>query len=167
MHTGRLRESVNGLKRADAVVITRADQVSDLNELRTQISKLNAKAPLFVAHNRLSSILPLDAARAKEAPDKSKPAFAFCGIGNPRSFFDLLAKEGLTLAGSQGFRDHHRFAQTDIDVLQRSAADAGAAYLLTTSKDAVKLTELRFEIPCFIVGIDVVIDRADEFEGLI
>jgi tetraacyldisaccharide 4'-kinase len=164
---GRLRESAQGLKRADAVVITRADQVSDLTELRTQISNLNTEAQVFESHNRVSSIMPLDAAKATATFDRSKLAFAFCGIGNPQSFFDLLVKEGFNLAATQAFRDHHRFAQTDIDVLQRSVSDAGAAYLLTTSKDAVKLTELRFEVPCYVVGIDVVMDRADEFGGLI
>jgi tetraacyldisaccharide-1-P 4'-kinase len=64
---------------------------------------------------------------------------AFCGIGNPESFFQLLQREGYSLTYQRSFRDHHNFTQADVDLIVREAQSKGAQALLTTAKDAVKL----------------------------
>jgi len=166
--SGRLREPPDGLGRADIVVITRADLVHHLEELRSEISRLNATAPVFTCINKIAAVRPLkdDQAMPGEAA-KNARAFAFCAIGNPESFFEQLRREGFDLAGSRTYRDHHSYTQKDIGELERDAAKAGAGALLTTAKDAVKLTELDIQLPCFVVEIETVIDDAEAFEALI
>jgi len=55
---------------------------------------------------------------------------AVAGTGNPRRFFDLLARMGID-AVPHAFPDHHAFVPADLDF-------AGASAIVMTAKDAVK-----------------------------
>ena len=63
---------------------------------------------------------------------------AFAGIARPAKFFDALSALGLTLAGTQGYPDHHRYRPRTLDRLRRHAKRL-EALLITTPKDAVRL----------------------------
>ena len=97
----------------------------------------------------------------------SRQAFAFCGLGNPGNFFDLLSRNAFKVGGSVAFRDHHIYSQKDIEKIESEAKLAGAEIQLTTAKDAVKLSNLKFEIPCFVVEIEMVVDESEKFVNLL
>jgi tetraacyldisaccharide 4'-kinase len=63
---------------------------------------------------------------------------AFAGIGRPEKFYALCRKEGLTLAATKDFADHHPFTQAELQSLARKAETLGAR-LLTTEKDFARL----------------------------
>jgi tetraacyldisaccharide 4'-kinase len=84
-------------------------------------------ADLVVTRN-LRTIVP-DSLRGKRV-------FAFAGLADNEQFFAALRSAGLDIAGTRGFRDHHRYTRADLDALQR---DAGEATLVTTGKDALKI----------------------------
>ena len=92
---------------------------------------------------------------------------AFCGLGNPESFFSLLQRGGYELAHTQVFRDHHRYKQSDIDRVVRESVARGAQVLLTTAKDEVKLRSLKFDLPCYAADITIEIDNAAQLKDLI
>ncbi len=94
-------------------------------------------------------------------------AFAFSGIGNPASFFEQMQREGIDLAGANIHADHYRYSQADILREEQCAAVSKADFLITTAKDAVKLSRLKFQLPCYVVEIDVEIDEADEFSRML
>src|SRR6185503_18299461 len=56
---GRLRESREGLSRADCVVITRCDQVRSLEALRSEIVKYTGNRPIFNSQMRTSRVSSL------------------------------------------------------------------------------------------------------------
>jgi len=165
--SGRLRESQRGLGRGDIVVITRADLVDRPEELKLEISRLNATAPIFTCVNKVTAIRPLKDDQTPGDAATEARAFAFCAIGNPENFFEQLRRDGFDLAATRTFRDHHSYTPKDIDELENDAARAGAGILLTTAKDAVKLNELDLKLPCFVVEIETVIDDAEAFEALL
>ena len=80
---GRLREPLGNLKRADVIVITRANLVDDLTDLKCEISQLAPAKPIFNAENRITNITLLDDFhRHKQAPRKieiMERVAAFCG----------------------------------------------------------------------------------------
>ena len=172
---GRLRERAANLSRADVIVITRADLVDDISNLKFEISDLNS-CPIFTAKNEISEIVGLEEFHAKSQRTQSpevegcgaagKRAFAFCGIGNPEAFFALLRRNGIDIAATESFRDHQIYEQRDIANIERGAREAGAEILVTTAKDAVKLSHLTFEIPCFVVETKVSINDAAEFAAM-
>jgi tetraacyldisaccharide 4'-kinase len=106
-----------------------------------------------------SSLLPLSKAPQHVA--------AFCAIGNPRAFFSQLQADGLTLNYTRAFPDHHAYTQRDIESLEHEAQAHGAEALLTTAKDAVKLHALKFQLPCYVIEIELEFDDEAAFRQLI
>ena len=191
---GRLREPRKNLSRADVVVITRANQAPNIEELRAEISKLNSHAPVFTASTRVVNVVelanylaermdPISVERSgdvslaealgineKDGADIKFPIAAFCAIGNPENFINQLKTDGgvnVELVSTQQFRDHHNYTPADAAAIVRQAKQAGAAALVTTAKDAVKLRGLDLTIPCFVVEMEPVLNRPDEFAELI
>ncbi|MFZ1702098.1 MAG: tetraacyldisaccharide 4'-kinase [Pyrinomonadaceae bacterium] len=93
--------------------------------------------------------------------------YAFCGLGNPNGFFDQIRRNGVDVTGVKAFADHYNYTLQDMAELQRSAVDSGAECLVTTAKDAVKLSDLKFEIPCYVVEIDVELDDPEQFAAML
>ena len=182
---GRLREPLVNLKRADIVVITRANLAGDISDLKSQISDLNVNAQIFEAKNEIERVVALEEFHAKTQRTQSEekeseanakanhfnvqqqPASAFCGIGNPENYFGQLRQENFSVTASETFRDHHFYTQQDIKKIERKARVSGAEILLTTAKDAVKLSDLRFEIPCFVVEVKTAIDNKEAFDKML
>ena len=104
-------------------------------------------------------------------PDElaSKRLFAFAGLANNDQFFASLRALGLTVAGTKGFRDHHRYTPADIAAVKAAARDAGAEIVVTTEKDAVKLDD-RDIIPIaaeMIVEPEVLEAIAERISGVV
>lgn len=119
--TGRLREPTSSLRRTNAIVIT--DDTPD-----SALPSAAAGKPVWRVRRRVEL--------ASAAPAR---VVAFCGVARPNNFLADLNRVGVTAVGTKIFRDHHRYASTDVDSLlalkHRFAADA----LVTTAKDMVNL----------------------------
>jgi tetraacyldisaccharide 4'-kinase len=164
---GNLRESPHQLARADGIVITRADDVTRAAALKSEIDQLSKGRPVFLSRMRiagwrkLSGELKDSSVWANEL--KSGPVAAFCGVGNPESFFALLRRAGHTLCHTRVFPDHHYYSQEEINALVSQSAKRGAHALLTTAKDEVKLRSLRVELPCYVVEGAIEIEGESKF----
>lgn len=174
--TGILREPLKNLRRADAVVITRANLVRDLSNLQAQISKYNPVCPIFVSANRISKAVELKQflARQTDLPqvtnDERRPinnSLAFCALGNPNNFFEQLRQENFALSATEIFPDHHFYTPKDIAKLMKKAERTNAEILLTTAKDAVKLRGLQIDLPCYVVENELVFSDEDNFRSWI
>lgn len=164
---GRLREAPQGASRADCAIITRAAPNSELQELRIKLQNLMGDRPIFTSQMQTKGVRKLSTARLDPGIGIPQPVAAFCAVGNPASFFNHLIKEGLTLVDTHAFPDHHKYKQADITRISDEAKRAGAASLITTAKDAVKLNELKFDLPCYVLEIEISIDEEDKLAGLI
>lgn len=181
---GRLREPLNNLSRADIVLITRVDLVEDISDLKFEISQLAPDAAVFVANNKISGIEKIEIFNAKsqrtqseekEDVDRgsitesinSRPAFAFCGLGNPDNFLELLTRNEIAVNGSLAFRDHYDYSRKDIEKVEGEARNSKAEVLLTTAKDAVKLSNFKFEMDCYVVEIEMNIDEPEKLDKLL
>lgn len=137
---GLLREAKRGLKRAGAVVLTRADQVDDSvkEAIWNEVHRFKPDAPKIEVAFHPDSLVDVDGQRHPlKTIDGS--VFAFCGIGNPDAFRSTLEQQGLTIGGFHAFADHHHYAEADLLDLARQASESGADCLVTTVKDLVKI----------------------------
>lgn len=139
---GRLREPLTSLRRADAVVVTRADEPFDQNALRVLVEKhTRERTPVFYAYHDLTVLRRLDMAEESRRPS----SFARCkvavmsGIGRPQRFVADLEHYGMRLVYQRAFPDHHRYSPEDFREVVRGARDAGAEAIVMTEKDAVNL----------------------------
>ncbi len=143
---GRLREPFTALARATAVVITRAEN-RHLG-IERLIRRYNSHAPIFRARV---------VARVPEGELASRAA-AFCGLGQPRTFWRTLETLGVEVAPRMVFPDHHRYTAGDLEEICRQAAAAGAQALVTTEKDMMNVPAgavLPLKIYCLRIGIEI------------
>lgn len=180
---GTLREPLYNLKRANVVVITRANLGEDVDRLKSRIERLTPDAVVFCCETRIARITPLsefqaspqhtqekatDTTQDMKANDpKIMKSLAFCGIGNPDNFFSQLRQEGLWPTGTRTFPDHYFYSQSDVLAIESQAEDAGAAVLVTTAKDAVKLEGCDFRLPCYVVEIKLLLDDYEGFRAML
>jgi len=145
---GKLREPISSLRRADAVVLTHSRNMLRSTErwLRNHIDVPYFRADYF----------------SKQDWNGKKVA-AFCGIGGPQHFFDLLKESGAKLLLEQSFHDHHIYSADELLELEREARIAGADALVTTSKDAVRLPQNVLNLPLMVAEVDFRLDEEDEF----
>jgi len=142
---GLLREPVRGLRRADAILVTRSNLVAPeaLTAIDRRVQQMSANVPIFHADHVLAALrtadeqtFPLDELRARRF-------YLFSGIADPTSLrlqLDEAYHDSFT--GARFFPDHHNFTDDDLHVLRRAAAKVNAHTLLTTEKDWVKIAPL-------------------------
>ncbi|OFW09305.1 MAG: tetraacyldisaccharide 4'-kinase [Acidobacteria bacterium RIFCSPLOWO2_02_FULL_67_36] len=122
---GRLREPLDALVAADAIITADDDVCLDLAE---------ADVPVFAARRTLGT---------PESDMERGPMFAFAGIASPGRFFDDLRAAGWAVRGTMAFRDHHAYSRRDLARVYAAARAAGAAAVLTTEKDFTRLRRFR------------------------
>jgi tetraacyldisaccharide 4'-kinase len=137
---GLLREPVKSLRRADAVVITRYDQVSaeQVQQIRKQIEDIAPQLTIAKAIHKHPCAKAVGGRTLSIDELKEKAIFAFCGVGNPDAFMNRLAEFGLNIAGSKVYSDHHDYSGADISEIYEQAGACGADLILSTEKDWVK-----------------------------
>ena len=158
--SGVLREPIVACRRADILVVTRRLERPDLEAGDAH------KYSIFYAQTRLLGFRRHDGhADIQYLSEISHgPFFAFCGIGNPRAFFDDLRRWRVPIAGQSTFRDHHKYKTTDLRGLEKAAHKAGAIAFVTTEKDAENLHERNgAAIPIYVAVIDFVFTAESEF----
>lgn len=139
---GRLREPQSSLGRAGAIVLTRTEPGQRYEKLEARLRRLNPAAPVFHSWTRATGVV--SAAENSEAPLSSlagRRILAFCGLGNPESFWRVLRREGIPVVQRLVFGDHHRYSIEDLRKVADAAAAGNADLLLTTEKDVVNLPQ--------------------------
>jgi tetraacyldisaccharide 4'-kinase len=138
---GLLREPLSGLRRADAFLITRTDQVDDarLTEIERVLGQYNPAAPRYrCAHVHRALRAANGASHALDAL-AARRFFAVAAVGNPEGLDRQLRSLPGAYTGRRWFADHHAFTPGDLAAIDRDARAAGADVILTTEKDWVKL----------------------------
>jgi tetraacyldisaccharide 4'-kinase len=164
---GHLREPRAALSRADCVVVTRIDQVEDPDSISDPLQQLVGAVNVFSSRMVSTGLRRLNSGSVTNQSLPAQPLGAFCGVGNPESFFDQLRHEGFTPAFTRAFADHHNYTQSDLNRLTREAKVHGASGLITTAKDALKLTSLELKLPCYVLDIKISIAEQDRLVELI
>lgn len=141
---GRLREPLAAAARATALMLTRVDQAAEPRAVLEPIAAATGRREEAV----LLRFRPAEWTAASGASGrdlglmKGKPAVIFSGIGNSGSFKQTVAELGVKVMGELVFPDHHAYRPEDIRRLRRLAEGCGAELLLTTEKDAGKVSPL-------------------------
>ena len=159
---GLLREPLNGLQRADAIMITRFDEVDParVKEIEREIQRHCPDMPIFHASHAPVQILDGDSRRGL-ADLANKRTFAFCAIGDPESFFRQVKKLAGELVGTQAFPDHHAYGETELSSLMALANKAEV--MICTEKDWAKIASLpRTAMPLWRLEMAIQFREGDE-----
>lgn len=166
--SGILREPLENLKRADAIVITRANLAENIENLKSEISKYS-DAKIFISHNKFSNFTEINNQNPSTLNSQLSTlnSMAFCALGNPNNFFDQLRLENFHLTATEIFPDHHFYSSKDIEKLEEKARKSDAQILITTVKDAVKLRRFNFTFPLFSAENALFFESRAEFLNLL
>lgn len=172
---GTLREPLKNLSRADLFLLTKCDQSSPISRatLCDQLHRYKPNAPIVESihkpcafieiadwyKNDGSKALPLEALKGQEV-------MVFSAIGNPSSFEQTMAGEGLQIAEAIRYPDHHDYGMVEMQYIMERAISKRVTALVTTGKDAVKIpTEfiyLHREVPLYVLDMEIQITSGEE-----
>jgi tetraacyldisaccharide 4'-kinase len=136
---GDLREPMEGARRAHALVVTRGSR-ANAEAVEAWWSRYGSGGPIFYVDFRISALRSAATDERLAMPAEPGPLFAFCALGHPQAFYADLLSAGLALPDARAFRDHRRLTARRIAEMADSATKSGAAGLVCTEKDAIKLT---------------------------
>lgn len=189
--SGYLREPLSGMRRAQAVLLNRADliPISERERIRSKVKRIAPKAvwaeivqrprrifqckkPSVKTDERTYnvSIQKLEYTEWKKSVESTKDFIAFCGLGAPRGFQRTLENENLNVKRFIDLPDHCVYTSDIYNQLLLEAERVDAHAFITTMKDFVKLGEFakRLDIPIYAVEIGVeFISGQDEFEEIL
>lgn len=168
---GILREPVSHLKRASYIFLTKSDGRRD-EELENFIRQYNTGAEFIECAHKSKHLVEFHSMKQEPIEFlKGKKIAYFCAIASPSSFEKFLVDAGAEIVYFEHFLDHHRFLKSELDDFFKDAVRAGAEYVLTTEKDAVRIdldygnalpfyyTRLEIEILSGTGGFDSAVER--------
>lgn len=137
---GRLREPLDALARADIFVVTRSEHDLRFDAIRRGLARYNASAPVF--RTRLLARHWVDYQTGEHLPNlPASRVAAFCGLGNPQSFWSTLESLNLEVVFRWSFPDHHVYRPVELSRIARQARLNGAEMIVTTEKDRINCPE--------------------------
>lgn len=161
MPGGRLREPLSAAAAADAVLVpgVRPDAAHSIG---ARLGVTVAFGLTRVAEQPRE----LDPQSVARSASSNAPVYAIAGIARPERFFNELAADGWTLAGTRAFADHHRYDRRDVARIVGAAKTAGASALVTTEKDLMRLLPFRpLGLPLMWVPLSVRLEPEDGFRS--
>ena len=142
---GLLREPKEALSRAGLFLVTKAGQVSEKTResVKQEIAKYAPAAPIIEVDHAPATLTTLSdwPETVSLAEAEKGTAFLLSGIGNPAAFRKTAEEAGLTVLGMQTLPDHAAYTEADVKSALSAARKSGAATLVITEKDAVKIKE--------------------------
>jgi tetraacyldisaccharide 4'-kinase len=165
---GPLREPVDAVRRADAIIMTRCNQVDEeaLCALTKRIGRFSGAMPLFRSSHEVHGVVRT----AGDAPAdpgilRKKRMIAVSAIGNNRSFLRSLSGLGFNVVQSMSFLDHHRYTEGDVAVLSEMAVSYSADAVVTTEKDFYSLRSFvtSIPVPLYALSIRIALDDRERF----
>lgn len=159
---GPLREPAESLSRAGLILLSRVEQVPPIH-LDALVRQIQSAAGRQLPIGRISfEPAGLTDVKLNAADRVEGPCGAFAGIGNFGSFLNTCKQHGLDVAARMSLIDHVRYDQVLCSRISRWAEASGVRCLVTTEKDAVKLSRIdwAWPVPIRVLGIRVAPDEA-------
>ena len=148
---GPLRENINSLKKYDGVFLKTTDENSNLINTISEIKKINSKIEIFNSRVEIKNINKFNL---------SNEYLIFSGIGNSKSFKEILIDNKFNVIEEKIFSDHYEYKDQDIQKILKISKKKNLK-TLTTEKDYVKIpNNLRSEID--FIEIDIKIDQEEK-----
>ncbi len=156
---GRLREPVEALKRADAVIITRCncDEDTGVEETRKKVRSYTG-AEIFTSYDKITGFREVFGT-GEAGPDfiRGKNVLSFSAVGGNERFRDMIKSLGGRIIEKIEKIDHYKWKRGDIKQIEKIAS-AGSLVAVTTEKDAVKLAGFK-PFNCYWARLETVIEE--------
>ena len=126
---GPLREDINNLKLYNHVFLNGNEEKTEIE--KNFIKKINPKTIIYESRYR-----PLNL----EDFDKSEKYLVFSGIGNHKTFINMLKKKKINILSDLEFPDHFYYKESDLNKIFLKAKKLNAR-IITTEKDYLRINQ--------------------------
>lgn len=163
---GLMRESARALGRAQAILLTRVDQVpaATLVGLEGELERIAPGIPRVRTRHAARVLVDLEGGEHDPARLAGREVDLASGIGNPQAFERSVQSLGAKVVEHRRLPDHHAWTAADLAGLGRGRP------LVTTAKDAVKWVALGAAVPpgAFALRVELeVLDGLAPLEALL
>lgn len=162
---GRLREPIDGLKRADIVMLTKCDHRLSYEELCKEAGLLNFDVnKMYASHIEYGNLRSLSSNKLFDISSIISPdthVIIMTGIANPQplhDYIDNFTKHITTF----NYPDHHNYTPHEINMVVQKASKLNAI-IITTEKDYARLDSIdicnEMAQRCFILPLKINIQQ--------
>jgi len=137
---GWLREPARGLRRADAVVVTRATGIDAA--LAARIEHHHGRAPIAWSNHAWAGLMVRESSVEVGAPVgwlRERRVAVWAGIGNRHAFVAQVRAGGAQVVHVPALADHAAYDAASVARLAAACRAAGATAVVCTAKDWVKI----------------------------
>jgi tetraacyldisaccharide 4'-kinase len=164
--TGNLREPFSAAKRADLIIINR--KFSHKQNLPVEFQKYLKDKSVFTAFFRAIGFVDIKThVFYKPEEFRGQKSLVVSAVANPYSFLNALRQIDIETTNKMIFRDHKIYTEDDIQNIRKQFYATNAQSVLTTHKDAVKLSQFNREsddIDIYYLQIELDFDKKEEFD---
>lgn len=168
---GMLREPIKNIRRADFIFLTKSNGQASLRHLRAFLKRHNPNAPIIEC-NHIPQYLQNVADTGDSHPLEwlaGRKVAALSAIAVPEAFENYLTELGGVIVCRRHFADHHRYHPEELAKFCEEAREQGAEVLMTTEKDAVRMTHLpENSLPFYFLRVEIkILDGKQNFDECI
>lgn len=162
---GNMREPFSSIDRADLIIINR--KFNEKKEIPEKL-KIHFKGKkIFTGYYKATGIYDVKNHQHYELNEfQGQRSLVVCGIARPYSFLKVLESNNIDFTNKLLFKDHKNYLHKEVETIRKKFYSTNAQSVLTTQKDAVKLTRYSKElddIDIYYLKIDLIIEQEDEF----
>jgi tetraacyldisaccharide 4'-kinase len=170
---GVLREPKTAVVRADIIVFTKVNK-KNIDIGRTEAALKNIKKDLIFleAVHRPKHLYDMKQRKELDLSNlKGKKLILLSSIGDPEYFKETIKDLGATVTAELAYPDHYDYRRRDIDNITRLCSEKNFDFIITTEKDAVKLTRLglyitEYPVMTLIVNMEITKGRGELIDRL-
>ncbi len=167
--SGEMREPFSSLKRSDIIIVNR--KFSEEKEMPENLKKYFEGKNVFRAHYENKGIFDVKSQSSFPFEEfAGQKSLVVCGIARPFSFLHSLEKNNIDFTNKLIFGDHKNYTNKEVQLIRKKFYETNAYSVLTTQKDAVKLSQFSKElddIDIYYLKIELVIQEREKFKKLI
>lgn len=162
---GLMREKFDAVKRADIIVINK--KFSSEQKIPTKLWKYFINKEVHYCYYHTSRIVDIKNQTSFSLEEfVGQKSLVVCGIAKPFSFIQALNKYHINTDNKLIFRDHKEYSQKEIQTIRKKFYDTNSNCVLTTQKDAVKLSHFSKElddVDIYYLKIDLQFENEEKF----
>lgn len=167
---GTLRDTINAVKRADIILVSKSHKVlSPITRKRiTDILKPEQHQSLYFSYLEYGDLLPLFDSNTEPVPEKVNTIILFSGVANSYPLQEHLHDMCIELHVVDFF-DHHVYRKKDIDLIINKYEEAFTRkkIIVTTEKDAMRLVNSPYlsafqNLPVYYKPVRVKLHKPDD-----
>lgn len=164
--SGEMREPFGSINRADMIVINR--KFAEKEEIPDKLKRFFQGIPIYFAYYKPTGIFDVKNNNFYPLKDfEGQKSLVVCAIARPYSFLNILESNNIDIKNKLLFPDHKSYSESEVHKIRKAFYDTNSHSVLTTQKDAVKLSKFSKElddIDIYYLKIDIVFEEAEKFE---